>query len=111
MPDDTFKRVWNIIIIVLLIYVATYVPVSICFNQSGPGEETTLIEIIDYIVDFLFAIDIVVNFLSSYEDSQGLPVVELKQIATNYLTGWFALDVLACLPVQLIEEAFSGGGG
>lgn len=32
MPDDMFKRVWNIIIIALLIYVATYVPVSICFN-------------------------------------------------------------------------------
>lgn len=62
-------------------------------------------------MDALFGIDIIVNFLSSYEDSQGLPVVELKKIATNYLTGWFALDVLACLPVQLIEEAFSGGGG
>ena len=32
MPDDLFKRVWNIIIIILLFYVATYVPVSICFN-------------------------------------------------------------------------------
>jgi hypothetical protein len=32
MPDDMFKRIWNIIIIILLIYVATYVPVSICFN-------------------------------------------------------------------------------
>ena len=61
-------------------------------------------------VDILFGIDIIVNFLSSYEDpATGLPVISLKAIALNYLTGWFMLDLLAVLPVQLIEKMLEGG--
>ena len=52
------------------------------------------------LVDCLFFIDIIVNLLSSYDDPDtGLPVISLKKIATNYLTGWFALDLVAVLPV------------
>src|SRR6056300_1414424 len=31
MPDDTIKKVWNILMIFPLMYVATWVPVNICF--------------------------------------------------------------------------------
>jgi hypothetical protein len=68
MSDDPFKRFWNVLMIILLIYVATYVPYDICFDPSeGEGEWTT-IRIFDLFVDFLFLIDILVNFLSSYDD-------------------------------------------
>lgn len=51
-------------------------------------------------VDGLFLIDIFINFISAYEDPvTGLPVISLKKIAFNYLTGWFCLDLLAVMPV------------
>lgn len=63
------------------------------------------------IVDFLFGIDLIVNFISSYEDPRtGLPVVGLKDIAINYLTSWFIIDFIAIFPTQTIEEAFKDGG-
>jgi hypothetical protein len=31
LQDDPFKRFWNVLIILLLLYVATYVPYDICF--------------------------------------------------------------------------------
>ena len=31
LPDDPIKRFWNILIIFLLMYVATYVPIAISF--------------------------------------------------------------------------------
>lgn len=37
LPDDPIKRFWNILMIFLLIYVATYVPYSICFKESDPS--------------------------------------------------------------------------
>jgi hypothetical protein len=67
MPDDTIKKVWNILMIFLLFYVATWVPVNICFNQET-SEEMTTVDWIDMFVDILFGIDILINFLSSYED-------------------------------------------
>ena len=37
MPDNNFKRIWNVIIIVLLGYVAFYVPYHICFSKKKVG--------------------------------------------------------------------------
>jgi len=100
LADDPFKRFWNILMIFLLAYVALYVPYGICFNKSQPGDPITAIEVVDILVDVLFFIDIIVNFISSFDDpDSGLPVISLKKIALNYLTGWFALDLVAVLPV------------
>jgi hypothetical protein len=109
LPEDPFKRFWNILIIFLLFYVATYVPYDICF---APNEGTGFnnLKIFDLLVDFLFFIDIFVNFLSSYEDDKGLPVIKLKSVSLNYATGWFPIDFVACFPVQLIESSLDGGG-
>jgi hypothetical protein len=35
----------------------------------------------------------------------------LKAIAINYLSGWFAMDVLATLPFQLFLKAKHTGEG
>ena len=67
LQDDPFKRVWNVLIILLLMYVATYVPYDICFGESHPGVWGSK-EIFDLTVDILFFIDMIVNFLSSYDD-------------------------------------------
>lgn len=110
MPDDPIKRVWNILMIFLLFYVASWVPIAICFGETNTSGVVTPGEIFDYIVDILFFIDIIINFLSSYEDPvTGLPVISIKKIASNYVRGWFAIDFIAVLPVGLVEKAFSGG--
>ena len=98
MPDDAFRRFWNILMIVLLIYVVTYVPISICF-VDGASEGVNAGQILDQIVDIFFAMDLFIAFISAYEDpSTGLPVVSLKAIACNYLSGWFIIDFIAVFP-------------
>lgn len=65
----------------------------------------------DFTVDMLFIVDLFVNFISAIEDPEtGLPIISLKLIAANYLSGWFWLDLLACLPVQLVEKIVDDGG-
>ena len=100
MPDDTFKKIWNFIMILLLAYVASWVPFSICFDNSRPGDPITITEYVDTMVDGFFLIDIFVNFISSYEDPDTtLPIVSLKKISIHYLTGWFPLDLIAVIPM------------
>ena len=62
---------------------------------------------INYLVDFLFGVDIIINFFSAYEVQEkafnGIRGVErteirLKKIFRNYVTGWFFLDLLATFP-------------
>ena len=110
MPEDTIKKVWNILMIFLLLYVASYVPYGICFDNRPPESPMEVMDYVDMAVDILFAIDIFINFLSSYEDpATNLPVINLRRIAGNYITGWFVLDLLAVMPVQLIEKMFETG--
>jgi len=56
-------------------------------------------------IDFLFIFDIFVNFICAYEDEEtGILVVSLRKISTNYMRSWFFIDLIAVLPVQLLEK-------
>ena len=106
MPDHPFLRFWNMVMIVLMAYVVSYVPFNICFDQSI-STELTLTGKIDIIVDILFFVDILVNFVSAYDDpTTSLPVVKPRVIAKNYLKFWFWLDLITVLPFNYLETVF-----
>jgi len=94
MPNHRFKSIWTITIIVLLIYTAIFVPYKIAFIE----DESLAQLVIDAVVDILFGLDIVINFLSARETSSGKLITDHKKIAKAYLSGWFWLDLLACFP-------------
>jgi len=58
----------------------------------------------DYTIDTLFAFDIIVNFISAYEGIDGKLKHQPKDIAKNYLQTWFFLDLVAVIPLQLLES-------
>ena len=108
MPSDKFKAFWTIVIVVLMVYIAIFVPFRIAFIEN----DTTFLVVLDSIVDFLFAIDIFINFISAIEDPlTGQVIVDHKTIAKQYLTGWFWLDFVACLPLNLIPLGSSDAEG
>ena len=62
-----FKAVWNFILVVILIYTATYMPYKTCFiDEPSVGSEA-----IDWTVDGLFLMDIFVNYISAIEEKDG----------------------------------------
>ena len=102
MQDNKFLMYWNIILIILLFYCAIILPYLICFIP--PSKEMNIYDIVDLIVDVFFLFDIIINFISAYDDSEtDLPVVGFKDIAKNYLTGFFFIDLLAVIPFQLMN--------
>ena len=64
MPSSTFYIVWQLFIVILLIYFATYIPFEIAFLNPAETQWRTAI---DYSIDFLFFLDIVINFFTAYE--------------------------------------------
>ena len=107
MPDHKFKGLWTSVIIMLLIYTAIFVPVKIAFvNDTAQS-----LVVLDTIVDVLFFIDIIVNFLSATETKSGKLITDNKAIAKNYITGWFWLDLVACIPFDLLQEDESPSSG
>jgi len=94
MPESTFKKFWNVVIIILLGYTATYVP----FKVSFVDDTSQALFVWDLIVDGLFFIDIFINFLAAYEDKEDIVEVRVSKIAQQYLKSWFLLDVVAVIP-------------
>ena len=99
MPTSSFFMVWNIIIIILLVYFSTYVPFEIAFLDTP---DTKLRTIISYSIDFLFLIDIFINFLTAYELPNKKMEKRLRYIGAHYLTSWFIIDIGATFPIQLV---------
>ena len=58
-------------------------------------------KVISYTFDFIFLIDIFVNFNSAYYENDKL-IDDRRKIVFNYLTGWFIIDLLAMLPIDLL---------
>ena len=105
-PTSKFKAFWSLIIVVLLVYTAIFVPFKIAFIEQDPFA----LVILEATVDCLFGLDIFINFISAQEDpNTNQLITDHRIIAKNYLKGWFLLDLLACFPFQLIP--LGGGEG
>jgi hypothetical protein len=99
LPDNKFRMAWNLVTMILLLYTASFVPYRTSFiDDAPPGLETW-----EWIVDALFLIDIFINFVSAYENSDKNIEVRLKVIAQTYITSWFFFDLAAVFPFQLLE--------
>ena len=86
-----------------MIYVATLVPWKICFLDEG---EFPAWEYFDYFIDFLFVIDLVLNFFTPIIRKEKI-IFSHKVIALNYLKMWFWIDFFSVLPFNLLLSGAS----
>ena len=59
--------------------------------------------VIDYVIDSLFGLDILLNFNTTYDatpdsDTDNIMEVSRYNIAKRYLTSWFLIDVVSTVP-------------
>lgn len=98
-PEGNFNKFWNVVIVMLLIYTATYMPYKLAFISENDTDTSFYI---DTIVDFLFISDIYFNFNSPIKKKDETFEFSRKTIASAYLKSWFSVDLLASLPMALI---------
>ncbi len=63
-PQSTVKNIWNVVMMLLVIYTGTYIPYKTAFVEESPD----YVNYIELSIDSLFIVDMIVNFLSAYED-------------------------------------------
>jgi hypothetical protein len=86
-----------VFLVIVIGYTCTYMPYKLSFVT----EYTLTNDIIEWVVDIFFYFDLVVNFFFTYDVENGVTVTDSRKIAKNYLTSWFLLDVIACVPTQI----------
>ena len=100
MPTSFFRSFWNIVLIGILVYTATYMPYKTCFIDVPSVASDNF----DLVIDSLFTLDICINFLSAFEKADGTLVYKLKEIAIAYIRSWFLLDVMAVFPFDFLFQ-------
>ena len=116
MPNGSFRKYWDLITCLLLLYTALFTPVQMAFLSEEYSfsniKEWLFIFAIDRVVDFVFFVDIFVNFRSAYVMQNGLTVFDARDVAWRYVKSWFAVDFISILPFELLEFVdFSDGTG
>lgn len=107
-PNKKYKLLWDSFIGLLVVYYIAVIPLRIGFNITQTFEGT----MVDLCFDFIFFIDIVVNFNTAFEDRKTEQLVNDRvKIAKHYLEFWFWLDLITTIPIDFIAQLATGGGG
>ncbi|CAO1946030.1 unnamed protein product [Urochloa humidicola] len=103
-PYDPLYKVWEIFLILLVVYSAWICPLEFAFLRYLPRAPF----IVDDVVNGFFAVDIVLTFFVPYVDSKScLLVDDPRKIAVRYLSSWFAFDVCSTFPFHSISLLFN----
>ncbi|NXX19272.1 KCNH2 protein, partial [Podargus strigoides] len=105
-----FKAVWDWLILLLVIYTAIFTPYSAAFLLNAQeearrhhcGYSCSPLNVVDLIVDIMFIIDILINFRTTYVNSNEEVVSHPAKIAIHYFKGWFLIDMVAAIPFDLL---------
>uniref|UniRef100_A0A3B4TBP4 Potassium voltage-gated channel subfamily H member 2 n=1 Tax=Seriola dumerili TaxID=41447 RepID=A0A3B4TBP4_SERDU len=105
-----FKAVWDWLILLLVIYTAILTPYSAAFllndqveaAMQSCGYSCSPLNVVDLIVDIMFIIDILINFRTTYVNTNDEVVSHPVRIAVHYFKGWFLIDMVAAIPFDLL---------
>ncbi|KAJ8411709.1 hypothetical protein AAFF_G00153470 [Aldrovandia affinis] len=96
----TFKTTWDWVILILTFYTAIMVPYNVSFKTK---QSNIAWLVLDSVVDVIFLVDIVLNFHTTFVGPGGEVISDPKLIRMNYLKTWFVIDLLSCLPYDIIN--------
>ena len=99
-PQSFWKTIWNAAMLIVIIFLSISVPYRIAFEDMAPLYWVY----IDTVLDFLFIIDMILNFFTAIENDNGDIIIDRKKIALLYLYSWFMIDLTSSIPITLIQQ-------
>jgi hypothetical protein len=100
--NNAVWRKWDTMILALVIYSCAYLPVEVVFRSFEN------LRALNYLVDAIFVVDLILSFLKAYETDDGEVITDLSQIRTHFCRFWFWVDFPASVPIDVI---IAGAGG
>ncbi|XP_037493386.1 potassium channel SKOR isoform X2 [Jatropha curcas] len=101
-PDNRWYRAWTKFILIWAIYSSFFTPMEFGFFRGLPEN----LFILDIVGQLAFLLDIILQFFIAYRDHQTYRMVYKRTpIALRYLKSHFIIDLLACMPWDIIYKA------
>ena len=97
-PDSKFKHNWDNMMLLFVLYIDD--------GAAQLARSTTALRhdahaVLDYLIDALFIVDIVINFRTTHYDDEHQIVLDARVVAKRYARGYFPLDLIASFPYEL----------
>ena len=101
-PFGVFHCVWDIVVMLVLVYTCMEVPMTLAFNIELSLSDITGIMSLSF--DILLLTDIAVTFRTAYFDKWDRLnlVANPGSIARRYLCGWFVIDLFTSMPFEFM---------
>ena len=111
-PRSRKLAVWDSAMICALMWTAFVTPFEVSFfvTEDGGFDSGPVNFALNRMVDALFTVDIVIHFYLPYRAKHsdgGMMVYDNWKIVKHYLRGWFAIDVITCIPLDLIVSSIA----
>ena len=100
-PENKLRTSWDFFVLAVTVLGAIVIPLSVIFDFSSSTAASALL----WVIPIVFIADILVRFNTGFH-RLGKIVTRPSNVALRYLKSWFALDLLAALPLGLIVRAF-----
>ncbi|KAF3445171.1 hypothetical protein FNV43_RR14865 [Rhamnella rubrinervis] len=101
-PDSRWYRVWTKFILIWAVYSSFFTPMEFGFFRGLPEN----LFILDIVGQIAFLVDIILQFFLAYRDTQTYRMVYKRTpIALRYLKSSFVVDLLGCMPWDIIYKA------
>jgi len=107
-PTSVAKSRWDIVMFIFVFYNSIYIPLELAFEDVI--EKHVAHCVIDYLIDIMFVIDMVINFRTTYFNAEQELVLDKKTIALRYIRTWFPIDLVAVIPFELFFLMFGASG-
>ncbi|KAK3234484.1 hypothetical protein CYMTET_55268 [Cymbomonas tetramitiformis] len=107
-PAGAFRRNWDMLLAVAVLYCACAVPISASFNDDLPYNGKWCLIVMDWMADVFFICDILVNFNTAYVNQYSEVVFSRWHICLHYSKGWFAVDFFSTFPFHLLPDSVMG---
>ena len=103
-PQAWWFKKWDVLMIMLLLFVASVTPYEVAFLQGGKVDP---LFVANRLVDLCFWIDLHFQFFLGYFDPiDNVWIWDHKAIACRYLKSWFIIDFTSCLPFDMVGMVF-----
>ena len=101
-PNSTFVFIFEIIIIFANLYSFIVIPLRIARNEDIKKTKYLFDEIMIYLIDIIYFMDIIIFFFKGYFDHEMEIIRNNKKIIIHYLLGDFFMDALEAFPLNYI---------
>jgi hypothetical protein len=100
-PGSKFGALWSLMVLIISFYDCIVVPYRVAFKVID-DHSVGVFFVVDFVTDLILVLDIFVQLHTAFK-THGEVVTSLPRIRHRYYRSWMTCDVLAALPVDLIQ--------